>query len=138
MSAYQHDNHFTLDEARALIPWLRETLTRIIGLFTRMADKGFDPIAGQWSPRGNGHSEGPPPDEYDELLELVAEVDGRGVLIKDFENGVVDFPHLLPDGEEVYLCWMMEEPTISFWHRIPDGFMGRVPLEEKDEDADSP
>ena len=81
---------------------------------------------------GNGHSEGPAPDEYQHLSRLVGELDKRGVLIKDFDQGVVDFPHIRPDGEEVYLCWALEESTVAYWHRIPEGLIGRMPVEEAD------
>ncbi len=50
-----------------------------------------------------------------------------GVLVKDIDMGLVDFPSKR-DGDTVYLCWMIEEPDILFWHRIDDGFDGRRPL----------
>ena len=131
MSAYQHVTHFTLEEARSLLPWVRERLERIHSLFHKLMDSGFDVLKGRWSTEGNGHAQGPPPEEYNELVQLVGELDRRGILIKDFDRGVADFPHIRPDGEEVYLCWTLGEPTIAFWHRIPEGLMGRVPIEEK-------
>lgn len=137
MPAYQHDTHFTLQEARALLPWVKERLERIQKLFHDLTERGFDVLGGRWSSEGNGHSQGPPPKEYTELARLVGELDKRGVLIKDFDQGVVDFPHLRPNGEEVYLCWMLEEPTVSFWHRIPEGFMGRTPVEEESGQTES-
>ena len=130
MPLYQHDVHFTLDEARELLPWLREKVARICEIFSDLADRGFDVLQGKWTPRGNGQSSGPLPEGYDEFIELVGELDRRGLLIKEFSKGVVDFPHIRPNGEEVYLCWSLDEPTVAFWHRIPEGFIGRMPVEE--------
>ncbi len=130
MSAYQHDTHFTLTEARKLLPWVRERIEKITELFEILRDKGFDIVNKSWTPKGNGHSDGPPPDEYEEFIRLIAELDQRGVMIKNFRQGVVDFPHIDSNGDEVYLCWMLGEETISFRHTIFDGFMGRIPVEE--------
>jgi len=131
MPQYQHDIHFSLDEARELVPWLREKLGRLSRLFDELVARGFDPLKGAWTGKGNGHPEGRQPDEFDELIELVGELDQRGLLVKDLAQGIVDFPHIRPDGEEVYLCWMLQEPTIAYWHRIAEGLLGRIPIEEQ-------
>ena len=51
-----------------------------------------------------------------------------GCLVKDLEEGLVDFP-TLREGEEVYLCWKLGEERIGFWHGIEEGFAGRKPLD---------
>ncbi len=50
-----------------------------------------------------------------------------GVQIKDFDRGLVDFPHLR-DGREVFLCWELEEDDVEFWHDIDGGYAGRERL----------
>ena len=50
-----------------------------------------------------------------------------GVVLKDFNRGLVDFPHLR-DGREVYLCWELDEDDIEFWHDIDAGYAGRERL----------
>ena len=52
-----------------------------------------------------------------------------GVVVKDLDIGLVDFPTLLR-GEEVYLCWRLEEPRIRFWHGVHEGFAGRKPIDQ--------
>lgn len=47
-----------------------------------------------------------------------------GVQVKDLEVGLVDFPTLLR-GEEVLLCWRMDEDDIEHWHSVHEGFAGR-------------
>jgi hypothetical protein len=42
-------------------------------------------------------------------------------------GSAVDFP-AMRDGREVYLCRLVEEPEIAFWHEPEAGFGGRRPL----------
>jgi hypothetical protein len=53
-----------------------------------------------------------------------------GCLVKDLDEGLVDFP-TLRGGEEVYLCWKLGEERIGFWHGIEEGFAGRKPLDDR-------
>jgi hypothetical protein len=132
MRSNQHEIHFSVEDANELLPWVIERVVRIILLFENLDNRGFDIMTGLWRPKGNGHADSGPPAEYDQFKKLIAELDMKGVFINNFVKGIVDFPHIRPDGEEVYLCWMKGEDSVRFWHRIPDGFMGRVPLEESD------
>ncbi|MEZ4571402.1 MAG: DUF2203 domain-containing protein [Thermomicrobiales bacterium] len=54
-------------------------------------------------------------------------VGDAGVLVKDIDMGLVDFPSLR-DGQIVYLCWIIDEPDIAYWHDVDAGFQGRRPL----------
>jgi hypothetical protein len=62
------------------------------------------------------------------LKTAVERIEEMGVLIKDLEVGLVDFPTLFR-GEEVYLCWRMDEADIDHWHGIHEGFAGRRPID---------
>ena len=65
-----------------------------------------------------------------DLVALNAEIrqlQERGVLIKDFDRGLVDFPSHR-DGREVFLCWELEEDDIEFFHDIETGYGGRERL----------
>ena len=57
----------------------------------------------------------------------VSQLQKRGVLIKDFDRGLVDFPSLR-DDREVFLCWELEENDIEFFHDIDAGYPGRERL----------
>ena len=50
-----------------------------------------------------------------------------GVVVKDLDRGLVDFP-ALHNGEEVLLCWQVGEDEVAFWHGVDEGFAGRKPL----------
>ena len=65
-----------------------------------------------------------------DLLHLngqVRRIQQIGIQIKDFDRGLVDFPHLR-DGQEVFLCWELEEDDIEFWHDLDTGYAGRERL----------
>ncbi len=63
------------------------------------------------------------------LRALLENFEESGVLVKDLDSGLVDFPALFR-GEEVYLCWKLDEPSIAFWHTTHEGFAGRKPIDQ--------
>ena len=58
----------------------------------------------------------------------IEQLEATGVVIKDVEQGLLDFPSKRFD-EEVWLCWKVGEDKIKFWHAKEEGFNGRKPLE---------
>jgi hypothetical protein len=64
-----------------------------------------------------------------QLQEAINRILETGCLVKDLDEGLIDFP-TLRDGEEVYLCWKLGEERIGYWHGIEEGFAGRKPLDE--------
>jgi hypothetical protein len=61
------------------------------------------------------------------LLEYEQELRKLGVELKDYYQGLVDFPCWM-DGREVYLCWRLGEPEVAYWHELDAGFAGRREL----------
>jgi hypothetical protein len=51
----------------------------------------------------------------------------RGVLLRDADTGLVDFP-AERDGERVFLCWRLGEDRVGWYHGERSGFSGRMPL----------
>jgi len=49
------------------------------------------------------------------------------IVVRDLERGLIDFPSMI-NGEEVYLCWLLDEPEVVYWHAPESGFGGRHPL----------
>jgi hypothetical protein len=85
---------------------------------------------------GNGGDLDPQePAELDEQFERESQAVARaadglqrlGVLVKDLDRGLVDFP-ALHAGEEVLLCWQVGEDEVAHWHGVDEGFAGRKPL----------
>lgn len=68
--------------------------------------------------------------QYGERLKTSLEaIQEAGCLVKDLDMGLVDFPTLFR-GQEVYICWKLGEPRISFWHGVHEGFTGRKPIDQ--------
>ncbi len=72
-----------------------------------------------------------------QLQEAVSKIQQTGCVVKDLDQGLVDFPSLL-EGEEVYLCWKLGEKRIEYWHGIHEGFAGRKPLDDSTPDEPPP
>jgi len=134
--------NFSVGEANALLPHLREVLEGIQSLREQVAErtdqiKILDVI---W---GRGIQEPDNPDHEDfkghrkaiggavgEIERLIREeILGLGVRFPPggLEHGLLDFPTRL-DGRWVYLCWRLGEEELSAWHEVADGFLGRKPL----------
>lgn len=126
----RHQRHYTLEQASAVREWVaqriasiresRETLAAL-GSHARASINSLDPDMG---------GSYPGKDVAAALLELnraLTELDAVDVVVRDVERGLVDFP-ALRDGEEVYLCWLLDEDEIRFWHAPDAGFAGRRPL----------
>ncbi len=63
----------------------------------------------------------------EEFGRLVLEVEALGVILRDLDPGLVDFPSEVR-GIPIYLCWRAGEPAITFWHGLGEGFAGRKPI----------
>jgi hypothetical protein len=61
------------------------------------------------------------------IARCVARIHEVGALVKDLDDGLVDFP-ASRDGRDVLLCWRLGEDEIGFWHGLDEGFSGRKPL----------
>ncbi|MEK6937135.1 MAG: DUF2203 domain-containing protein [Nanoarchaeota archaeon] len=57
----------------------------------------------------------------------IEEIEKTGCLLKDINEGLIDF-YCLYEGREILLCWKEGEEDIEYWHEIEDGFRGRKPI----------
>jgi hypothetical protein len=122
--------YFTLEEANSFIPALEEILTKLKDQVDRMGLEYSEIENLREDVRGNGgHDSGPKYlGEISRFAHLINEVNSRGCILKDVARGLVDFP-CLKDGREVYLCWMLGETSIEWWHERDEGFDGRQSIE---------
>ena len=65
--------------------------------------------------------------EGEALARCIARIQARGVLIKDLDVGLLDFPARHGD-DDVLLCWRVGEPEVAWWHGLDEGFTGRKPI----------
>jgi len=128
--------HFTAEEAN-------DALVEVRPLVEEMVARRREHIAAlerqeelEGHIRGNGG--GIPPAQLAEtaaeverlersLTRTVDELHDLGVLVKDLDDGLIDFP-AERRGETVLLCWKLGEDEIGYWHTMEDGFAGRRPL----------
>jgi hypothetical protein len=61
------------------------------------------------------------------IARCVARIHELGALVKDLDDGLVDFP-AKREGDDVLLCWHLGEDEIAFWHGLDEGYSGRRPL----------
>jgi hypothetical protein len=127
-SELRHSRHYSLDEAHAALPMVREWLERLREAQAVVADEDAREALARAAAESGG---GFPNREVAEALgawqATIAELDAAEVVLRDVARGLVDFPSLR-DGQEVYLCWEDGEERIAFWHHPEDGFAGRQPL----------
>lgn len=66
-----------------------------------------------------------------EIERGVTSLEEMGCIVRHIDEGIVDFP-AMRFGEQVYLCWRVGEPTVSFWHDMNSGFAGRQQITERE------
>ncbi|MBN2505630.1 MAG: DUF2203 domain-containing protein [Verrucomicrobia bacterium] len=125
---HQFRIHYTLDEARALLPELRRWLERLAQCRAQLAR--LDQRLGQRIAQGCDVG-GPSTNDWVRLLgtmkRFLREFHRRDLQIKDLDRGVVDFPAVL-GGREVFLCWEKDEDDIEYWHDLNTGYARRERL----------
>jgi len=126
--ARRFQKHYTRDEARALLPKLRDWLGRLDCLRLDL-EKNERRLAGLMASGQDtgGDLVNQSVKLLSEIKHLLQEFQDREIVIKDLSRGLVDFPALI-GGREVFLCWEKDEDDVEFWHEIDSGFAGREPL----------
>ena len=124
----RHSRHFTLDEANAQIPWVVDKLAALRDARARLTDQQARQALTEGSPtNGGGHPGKQVGEAFVELQNGIAAFEQRGIILRDLDSGLIDFPSVR-DGEEIYLCWINGESDIGFWHELDTGYSGRRPL----------
>lgn len=120
------EKHFTLDEANALLPELRDLLTQIQSARDRLAVHWEAARAVLEATRTNGGGkEGSPYLSTLRALNVrLRRLSEMGIQLKDLDRGLVDFPAWRGD-REVFLCWHLGEERVAFWHDLETGYAGR-------------
>ena len=125
--------YFTVEEANRALPYVARVTDDIARHYRTVID-----LRRQVEQAGED-DDAAPRREYekamDQLNDLIDELQQVGVELKDFEQGLIDFPAVYQD-REIYLCWKRGEDKIVAWHEIDAGYAGRQDvgvLEESDE-----
>lgn len=106
---------FTVEGANSTLPLVRQIVGDILETAQRIAtlEEGDEDLSALET----------------RLEEHERELEELGCFYKDwsFSVGLVDFPCEI-DGEVVFLCWRSDEESLSWYHRIEDGYRGRQRL----------
>jgi hypothetical protein len=123
--APQFNKHYTLEEARALLPQIRVWLDAALKLQQKIQQQEPELAArlaegedlGGKTVNGSLRS-------LADLKGIVDHFQKMEIQIKDLERGLIDFPAYI-GGKEVFLCWEKDEDDIEFWHDLESGYGGR-------------
>jgi hypothetical protein len=120
---------FTVDEANALLPRLREILDEVALHRDALREKAphMEPILRAAIGNGGGRTGSEYGLEAYNLYLAIERVRELGVVLKDLDMGLLDFPHER-EGRIVFLCWHPPEESVAFWHDLDAGYAGRQPL----------
>jgi len=96
---------FTLEEARSLLPKVKELTSEAVFKFARLSEgeeteEERQGVVGEWAR---------------EILALGAEI--KGLWLVDFDSGAG------------YYCWRYPETSLEYFHGYEEGFAGRLPLQ---------
>ncbi len=97
---------FTLGEARALLPRVREATSEAVSRYARLGDGG-DAVEGEREAILQGWAR--------EMAALGVEI--KGAWLVDFDSGAG------------YYCWKYPERALDYFHGYEEGFAGRLPLQ---------
>ena len=127
---------FSIVTANELLPWLEQQFKNLRMVNGDLANHKKT-LADLLRNRGNnGHSSSEEVilstrEVVDRLTanmqEVLKGIDDLGILVRNIEMGLVDFP-AERDGRLIYLCWISGESTVAFWHETNVGFTDRQPL----------
>jgi hypothetical protein len=123
--------HYTLAQARATLPQVKDYMAEIQGAraeilrlrpealpaIEKAAQNGGCKEAGELFLQGKRIEHG------------VKGISALGILVKDLDMGLVDFLGSRA-GRDVFLCWHYGEEDIVYWHEISSGFSGRQLVDE--------
>lgn len=145
-----HQRHYTLEQANAVrgwvaqrVQWIRAAQARLIAL----GDRASQAIARLDASSGGSYPGREVARSLVEVSRAVGELEAVDIVLRDIERGLIDFPavrsRMTRDprhqarldaersagaSEEIYLCWLLDEDEIRYWHEPDSGFAGRRPL----------
>ncbi|MBU1201955.1 MAG: DUF2203 domain-containing protein [Nanoarchaeota archaeon] len=122
--------YLSITEAEELLPIIRKKLRRLIGINKALSILNSLDLEYE--------------DEYETLMQdikinkkfhklsfefynLMEELHENGCILKDIEEGTVDFYSFF-EGREIFLCWNIKEENIKYWHELECGRQCKKPV----------
>jgi hypothetical protein len=120
---------FTIEEANALLPEIRPLVSDLLEHRTKIIEsrQANKPLLESHSSDFGGAEASEMAGDFIVVERLLRRIRSHGCTVKDINAGLVDFLSVR-DGREVYLCWKFGEATVSHYHELHAGYLGRQPI----------
>jgi hypothetical protein len=133
--------YFTIEEADNTLPMVEKLLKKAQRLRDRIAwlletnevvlevssDEGFHYfVTEQVKANKQFHK------YYYQFYRVIEALNEVGVIVKDIDDGLIDFPFKM-NSTDAYLCWQLGEEKIRYWHDCESGYENRQPIVDVDE-----
>ena len=114
---------FTLDEANAMLPLVRSIVSDICEVFRTVTGRRTDLYrllrkgvrkAGQVYDDEVAESRADLQEEYDQIWRYREELESLGVLLRQADEGWIEFPASIV-GRDAFYSWRLGEEHIQFW-----------------------
>ena len=123
-----HSRHFTQAQANAALPRVRPMLQKLRDARDLLTEEEAHAALSDAAPGNGGGEHGTQVGTaFLEVRRLLLAMQEAGIVVRDIDRGLIDFPAIL-DGREVYLCWELGEDEVTQWHDLDAGYGGRQPL----------
>lgn len=124
-----HERHFTPEQANAAIERIGPMLEKLRDAKRRLLDTDAREALTEAAAANGGGAPGRQVGEaFLEVREILVALTEAGIVVRDVDRGLIDFP-ALRDDREVYLCWELGEDRVTWWHDLESGYGGRQPLD---------
>jgi hypothetical protein len=117
---------WTVEQANDALAWVNEVVERAQKLWRGYRSRSSSTLR---LVRQNGH--GVVPADPRPIKECIDELAAEGIVLRDIERGLIDFPARSSGGQWYWLCWLHGEDAVDWWHWPDAGFAGRTPLDQR-------
>lgn len=127
---------YTVAEANAMLPLLRSIVSDICEVFRNVTGRRVDlhRLLRQRE-RGSGQqyddeveeTRADLQEEYDKIWKYREELEALGVILRQPEQGSIEFPARV-GGHDAYLSWRLGEEEVLFWREEDSPWTARKPL----------
>ena len=123
-----HERHFSAEQATEALEHMKPLLQRLRDARDLLTDEQAHEALSEAAPSNGGGDAGTQVGQaFLEVRRLLLTLQEAGIIVRDIERGLIDFPALI-DDREVYLCWELGEDEVVWWHELDAGYRGRQSL----------
>lgn len=126
---FNYEHHFTREEANQAIDEILPILQSLRDAKDLLTDEEAHEVLTAAAPTNGGGEQGVQiGNSFLQVQKLLTSLQEMGILIRDIDRGLIDFP-AIKDDREIYLCWQIGEESVENWHELDSGFSEREPLD---------